>query len=455
MKKFIFCFIFFKFFLVFSQENIKICIENQAKIDVLVSENDFIAAEKIIETILKNCPSANENFYLNAEKTYLNKIEYSNTLIEKLSNIDKIIKVYDLFDKKFQNNNNGNEIKKALYIYDNRPNEKQTVYDILNTLFVKKNIAFNNPRALYIYFELYLNEYKKPKNNTQFHDLIEKYIAIDTKNYQLREAINIELSLLNEKQKTTILSINESAKLKSKQEDLEALNLVRESSKGLISSYLTCENLLNYGQLSFETNKENVFWLNFMASEMFDKSCYYNEIFSKIVNKSEDFKSTSRNNFYLGYVQTLKNDKAKAVMFFNKAADLEKNPTEKSKIFYTISTVVFGINENEKSVEYLKKAIENDANIGNYYLSLVEIYKISSNECAKNDFEKKAIFYLINTLLEKAGKAEKHLRKYADKTINENLAKLPTKQEISKAKMAGKNLTIGCYINETILIPNN
>ncbi|MBC7642574.1 MAG: hypothetical protein H7174_09605 [Flavobacterium sp.] len=451
--KLIFCLIIIQSFLTFSQENVKLCSEYQAKINDFITKNNYTEAEKTIQLVLKSCPSANENFYQNAEKIYLHNIEFSNTNDLKIQVIKNLIKIYDASDKRFPENKNGNAIKKALYIYDNKLEEKSIIFNILDNSYKSNNADFSNPRAFYIYYELYVYEFKNGKNGIKIEDLISKYISINDKNIDFQKSLISTIEILREKQKTSQLSDSEKIVLKSKIEDLQAFELVQEASKELLEPYLSCENLKIYANDFFEANMKNDSWLKFISSEMFNKGCYSNEIFNKIVLKSNEINPTTKSNFYLGYVEILKNDLSKAESYFIESVNLESNALEKANIYFTIANVVFGVNNNYKFIEYLKKSIASDSNFAKPYLSLAQLYEANIDKCAQNEFEKKAIYWLIITNLEKAILAEPYLKTALQKQISEFQKKLPTAATISNLKMKGKTITFGCFINETIEIP--
>ena len=91
--------------------------------------------------------------------------------------------------------------------------------------------------------------------------------------------------------------------------------------------------------------------------------------------------------------------------------------------------------------------------MGKAYLFLAQLYSNSANDCGKTDFEKKAVYYLAIQTAQKAGLAEPRLKPTAEKAAKDYEAKSLTASEISKAKMNGKLVTIGCWINETITFP--
>ena len=453
--KIIFFGIFLKSFLVLGQENAKICNEYQIKINDFIANEKYDDAEKIIPVVLKSCPLVNEKFYQNAEKIYLHNIEFSKTNDSKVNIINNLIKLYDVYDKKIPENSNKNALKKALYLFDNKLSDSATIYSILDNSFKNKYKEFDNPRALYIYLETYFNEFKIQKNNIKLENLLTRFVIVDTKNIENQKSLIDFTNILSVKQKTTPLSESENINLKSKLEDLQAFRLVKESSKGLIEPYLTCENLKNYCSKYLESNNNNIDWLQFTANAMFEKNCYSNEHFIKISEKLNELKPDSKSKIYLGFSAVLKEDYNKVEKYFNEAADLENNLLEKSNIYTTIATNVYAVNNQQKAVEYLKKATNLNVNNAKPFMLLANMYQTNNKDCFKSEFEKKAINYLIINSLEKAITAEPYLKNALQKQITEFTKKTPTKTEIQESKMNGKTIIFGCFINETLEIPKN
>ncbi len=447
----------FSFFslIVQGQENVKLCIENQSNINNLILENKFFEAEKIFNQVVKSCPSANEKFYLNSEKIFNHNLEIAKNESEKTIAVKNLIRVYDLYDKKFPNNKNGNDIKKAIHLYDNNIGTKQEIFNILDRNFTTKKTGFVDPRLFYIYLELLIYKSVEVGSKIKTEDLISKFIEIDSRNSNIQKAINNNIFELTEKKKTEILSGIDETNLKNNSDDLLSYKTIQNATKKLLKPYLTCQNLNNYASSLYETNKNNDSWLKFVSDEMFSKYCLSNEMFAKVVVQSNLINPTSKSNLYLGYLFNSKNKFSESEQFFNESANLETNLIEKASIYFTIASTIYGTSNNIKAKEYIDKSIALNPNSGKSYLFLAQLYQSSIDDCAKTDFEKKAIYWLIASTTEKAGIAEPYLKNSTKKQADAFLLKVPNKAEISKSGLAGKTLTFDCFFNQTIEIPEN
>jgi tetratricopeptide (TPR) repeat protein len=379
--------------------------------------------------IEKECPNLNEYFYKNGEIIFENQKEMSNTIEAKKAVVFDIINILDKYDAKFPNNKNGNSIKKALYLSDYKLGTNDEIFTTLDKTFKKDKANFKNPQALYLYFNAFVNQLKENKKGLNTDDLYTKHIEISQK-------INDEINDVN-----------------TKPEDIQSLKIVLGGTKTIIDPYITCDNLKRYCTNAFETNQNNASWLVYTSEYLFSKSCYNEPIAAQIASKSYEVNPTSKAAFYFGYIKLLKNEAQKSDELFNEAADKAIDKTEKAKIYYTIATVVYGINNKSKAATYLQKTIETDPNYAKAYLYLAQLYE-SSSECLTTEFDKKAIYWLIAETVQKAGKADKMFEKSTAIQAENYLKKAPTKAEIEGAGLKiGKKYAFKCWINQSAEIP--
>jgi hypothetical protein len=436
-----------------AQDNAKKCTEKGENINNFVKNQKFAEAVLIWNDLIKTCTNLDENFYLNGELIYLHQLEFVNSTDEKISVIKNLIKVYDQYDKKFSDNNNGNSIKKALYLNDNKLATKDEVFKILDLAFKKNKSNFNNPKALYLYFDLFLDQYKQATKLVKVDDLYDKNIEIGQKISDDIKNLNQKISELKTKQETETLSSQESILIQENQTNIESLKIVLEGIRSVFEPYITCENLTSYSNNKFIGNQSNSFWLTYTSNNLFRKSCFSDPIFEKICSKLEEINPSSKTAFYLGYISLLKNNKEIATTKFNESANRETEVYEKAKVYYTIASIVYGINDIPNANLYIQKALQADPSFGKAYLFLAQLYEISINQCANSDFERKAMYWLIASTIEKAGVADVSLKPIADKQSSDYLTKAPSKAEITKSGKSGKTVTFGCWINQTIEVP--
>lgn len=436
-----------------AQENAKKCTDKSIVINSLINNQKFDEAIIVWNDIIKTCTNLDENFYKNGEIIYLHQLEFVNSTEQKITVIKNLIKVYDLYDKKFPENQNGNAIKKAIYLSDNKLATNDEIFKILDSDFQKNKSSFNNPKALYLYFDLYLDQYKQATKSVKVDDLYDKNIEISQKISDDIKSLNQKIDVLKTKQETETLTSLETISIQELQTNVDSLKIVLEGIKSVFEPYITCENLTSYCNNKFSSNTSNVFWLTYTSNNLFRKTCFSDPIFEKVTNKLEQTNPSSKTAFYLGYISLLKNEKEVAATMFNESATRETQIYEKAKTYYTIASIVYGINDIPNANLYIQKALQVDPSFGKAYLFLAQLYEISINVCTNSDFERKAMYWLIATTIEKAGVADVSLKPIADRQASDYLTKAPSKSEISKAGKSGKTVTFGCWINQTIEVP--
>lgn len=424
-----------------SQDLNKICVEKMQKIDNLIKTESYFESEKVIDASL-SCKNLDEIFFLNVEKTF-NYINLSSKSDDKLKYINKLVEIYDLYDANFPKNNNRNAVKKSVLLYDNKIKTNLEILNVLDKTFKTKKTDFVNALEINLYFKLFVEIKKSFQTNNEINDLLDTFFEINL-------LINKNQIELNEKLSLENLSANDKKNL---QNNILAFNITKKNINAQIARFLTCDNLSSYYESNKEKNVSNEYWLKSLTEKMFEKNCSAKDNFNKLTIQSHKINATSKSSYYLAFSYLYKNDYEKAIQFFDESAEKETNLEEKAKIYYTIATTVFGINNKSKCKEYLEKAIETDSKFGQPYVFLSELYKSSIQECTKNDFEKKAFNWIIIDTYNKANIADPNLIRETEGLIAESLKNIPTKLEIKKAKMSDKQLTFDCWFRETILIP--
>ncbi len=416
--------------------------DKMLKINDLVKLNRLSDAENLVLELL-TVENLDENFYKNAEKVIDNSQLYATTTDKKKSALSDLVKIYDFYDLNFPKNKNRNTVKKALLLYDNKMSENNTVFRLLDAKFRTNKTDFVNAKEINLYFKLFYESKFKSRNPENINEFIETYVLVNEQMLENQNKTNIKLS--NDK-----FSENE---IKNLQIEKIAIELTNKNIQSYTDSYLSCENLSDYCRSNLEKHTNNDSWLKILTEKLFQKNCFSNEIFNKLAFQSNKFNVTSKSCLYLGYSYLNNNQKEKALQFFNEAADLEFNVVQKANIYYTIATNVFGINNKQQSVNYLEKAIATNNKFGLPYIYLAELYKNCGEECFKNDFEIKALNLLIFETYKKAIIADSDLEKQTKNLIIETKKNTPNNLDIKKAKMVGKTITIGCWINKSIEIP--
>lgn len=373
--------------------------------------------------VRKNCPSGNEAIYTDGIQILQFKIDNAASPEEKEKLVRDVLKLYDQYNKNFPSSIPDFEVYKGMALVNNKIEAKEEIFTLLDNGFTKASKNVTDPKAIYTYFDMYSGKFKAGDKKITSNSVLEKYSIVN--------------ALLTQLQNT----YPENKNYKTAQHAID----------NLIKDLATCDNLADFYTKNLEANKENTDWLTSALVSLSGK-CSAKPIFLTLAEKLYSIKATSQSANFMGLGNLKQRKFAEATKFYNESAELESNPLEKAKIYYMLGTGLFA-NDLPKAKEYLNKALVSDPKMGKAYIFLSQLYANSAKDCGKTDFERKAVAYLAVQTVKKAGVVEPHLKPTADKMAQDLSAQSLTSAEISSAKMNGKSITIGCWINETVTFP--
>ena len=399
------------------------CTSKTKAYQELLQINKVNESFDIWNDVRKNCPKENEAIYTDGIQILNYKIENA-APEDKEKVVRDVLKLYDQYNKNFPSSIPHFEVQKAMALVNNKISSKEEIFNLLDKGFTKASQNVTEANAIYTYFSMYAEKFNAGDKKITPNIILEKYALVNT--------------MLNQLQV-------------SKPENKDYVT-AKNAINNLIKDIATCENLADYYSSNFDKNKDNTDWITSALVSLSGK-CSSKPIFLTLAEKLYAVKpdAQSANFMALGYTKQRKF--TEAIKFYNESAELQSNPLEKAKIYYTLASGLLA-NDFEKSKDYLKKALVADPKMGKAYLFLAQQYVNGATDCGKTDFEKKAIYYLAIQTTQNAAIAEPKLKATADKMTADFAPKSITPTEIDKAKMNGQSVTINCWINETITFPS-
>ncbi|MBC7523528.1 MAG: hypothetical protein H7239_03725 [Flavobacterium sp.] len=390
------------------------CSEKESEFEKSIESKDYTKANEIWLQIKISCANFSEKNFILGTKL-LNYNLQTSFKDSKINAARELIKLYDLYDKNFPNNSNGNFEKRALALIASNSVNEQEINNLLEKAFKFQQKSFSNPEALNLYFKYYFNKYKDGKSGVSFDLMMENF--------------NEFLILLDKNSNTY-------------PENKSEYNLVKESTTSLLSGVLSCDNLVPYVQKNFESKKENINWLTTFTNLM-SENCNKNPFLETILLQLFKIKPSSivaskLSDYYINNNENL------SIKYGNDAVELESNPIEKSIFAFKIASIYVNL-DTEKTNEAIKIAIKNDPKNGRYFLFLSNLYINSIPKCASTENEIKAIYVLASNTVLKAGEVESMYKNMALKLSDDYLKKANIQNS-----MHNKSVKIGCWINETI-----
>jgi len=107
-----------------------------------------------------------------------------------------------------------------------------------------------------------------------------------------------------------------------------------------------------------------------------------------------------------------------------------------------------------KARSYFRKALEYKPNFGAAYLQIASMIAKSANNCGSDEFNKRAVYWLAANYANKAARVDPSVKTNANKAAASYRGTAPSKSDVFTKGMQGKTISIGCWIGESVKVPN-
>lgn len=426
------------------------CSQKLLAFEEEAKEFDFTEVYNSWLELKKQC--ADESAFISVEKILSQYVTNASASDAKNQMIQKLISVYDEHDKAFPNNKNGNRISKALLLFENKQGSSDEIFTFLDQAFKLDNASFTSPNLLNIYAELVVGQYDSGEKKLNANQVLEKLDQIQEKAQSEAKKIESLKENLELKSQTESLSPEEKNILASSKTTLREFGLVVGNLNGNLDKIVNCQQLVAFYEKGYEKNAGNALWLERVSERLNAKKCQ-TDLIVKVAEKWNELAPTAKSAYELALIARKKGDREKTIEYFLQSASLQKDANKKSDLLYLIATT-YGNTNKPKASEFAKKAIQAKPSSGKSYIFLAQLYANSSNDCGKNNFDKKAIYWLAANTAKQAGVVEPGLKKSADQLMDDFNKKAPSKKEISQEKRkAGQQIAFDCWLDETVTIP--
>lgn len=402
-------------------------------------------------------PRFNKAIFIYGERILKHKIKIS-TAAEQVAFINDMIKLWEERAEFFPSvTPKGTYMAKACQLkYDNRKElglTKDQLYTMFDEAYTTDSKTFTNPKSLYTYFSLAVDMYDA--GNIPAQDLFNMYDEITEKvENEVKNYTNKRNAFLNEDGEPKELTRTETSKLKSYNSYLNAYQKISSSIDTKLGSRANCENLVPLYTRDFEAFKNDGLWLQRAMNRMYAKGCNDDPLFVKIVEQKNMLEPNADTAFYLGILKEKAGQASEALNYYNQAVELETDNFAKSKILFKIATNFKKKGQYGQARSYYMKSLKFNPSLGKAYLAISAMYAKSANNCGTDNFSKRAVYWLAANEAAKAGHVDPNMKKNAAKSIANYKAKAPQKSEIFSSGRAGQTISIGCWIQRSITVPN-
>lgn len=418
-----------------------------------VKVKNYDAAYTPWKMVYENCPALNKANFIYGEKILKYKIEKAEGA-EKQGFIKELMAMYDAsrvhFESKFPVATV--LIDKALLMNDEKMGSDQEVFDVLDKAFTEDYSNFSNPKALYLYFSLFVDLHNAGAKDLQdvfdaYDNVIEK---IGIENKKLTDKIT---QLLPKEDAGTITS-KEKRYLKAYTQNSEIYGKIEGSIDSKLGALAECSNLIPLYQKSFEEKKSDISWIKRAVNRMYNKECTDDPMFKQLIDAQLALEPTADLYVYLGLLENKAGNKSSALSNFNKAIDLESDSFKKSELLYKVATINSRSGSRSSARTYAQKAIDANPANGKAYLLIANLYARSANDCGSTAFEKRAIYWKAADVARQAGRVDPSLSSKSGQAVNSYMGKAPSKEMIFSSGMSGKTVTFSCWVGGSIKVPN-
>ena len=458
MKK-LFSLLFISIFITFSfsQQN-EDDINSLSIFSEYAKAKNYDAAYTPWMELRKRNPKFNSAIYTYGERILKYKIKNS-TAEEKVQFINDLVLLWSEKRENFSKKAplGATLAKTAQLQYDNRsilniPNIE--LYNSFDIAYKSDLKTFNNPKNLYTYFKLTVELYDSGEKAveelfTKYDEVSEK-IELEIKNFTNK----LNQFIPENEDQQQVLSKKQKSQFKSYTSFLKAYTQISKGMDIDLGERGNCENLIKMYDKNYEANKNEGIWLQRAMNRLANKDCIDTELFVTILQQKNNLEPNPDTSYYLGIIKDKEGKSDEAFAYYTQAIDLETDGYEKAKILFKIATKFKKSGSFSKARSYYRKALRYNPSMGKCYIAISQMYASSAKNCGSDNFTQRAVYWLASSEALKAAKVDTNLKKSANSSSKNYLAKAPQKSEIFSSGREGELISIGCWISSSVKVPN-
>lgn len=416
---------------------------------------NYEAAYEPLMKVREECPKYSLATFQYGERALKHFIDNSEGE-EKQEYIEELIELWEerleLFPQKTSKGKVYADI--AQLRFDHKIGDKEEQYEAFDKAFTEDPESFTSPKGLYAYFSLLVD--MQDEGERDLEDVFEKYddviARIEEEENQLAERL---APLLEKQEKGEELTAKQKTLVKNSEINLRAYNQVKGSIDGKLGQRADCDNLIPLYEKDFEAKKEDIDWLKAANARLSAKDCTDDPLFVQVSEALHQQEPSAKSAFSLGQLAEANGDRAKALEYYNEAAELEDDNTAKSRIYYRIANNYKDRGSLSQARNFYKKAVSAKPSLGSAYLQIANMYANSANDCGQTTFEKRAVYWLAADYARRAASVDPSISSNANQAAESYMGRAPQKSDVfQEGRDPGETIRIGCWIGENVSIPN-
>lgn len=416
---------------------------------------NYEAAYEPLMKVREECPKYSLATFQYGERALKYKIENAEGE-EKEEFIEELIELWEdrleLFPEKTSKGKIYADI--AQLKFDHKIGDKEEQYEAFDRAFTEDRENFTSPKGLYAYFSLLVD--MQDEGERSLEDVFEKYDEVIAKVEDEENQLAERLAPLLEKQEAAEdLTAKENNLVKNSEINLRAYNQVKNAINGKLGQRADCDNLIPLYTKDFEDKKNDIDWLKSANARLSAKDCTEDPLFMQVSEALHKLEPSAKSAFSLGQLAEAEGNRSKALEYYNEAAELEEDNAAKARIYYRIAGNYKDRGSFSQARNFYRKAVSARPSLGSAYLHIANMYAKSANDCGQTTFEKRAVYWLAADYSRRAASVDPSIAGNANQAAQSYMGRAPQKSDVfQEGRSAGAAIQIGCWIGETVRIPN-
>lgn len=407
--------------------------------------------------LIENCPDAKLLIYQRGAKMLEAMVENASTKEEQEKLVKEFVKNQNMRLEYFPNDTKKGDVLAdiAMIKYKNKIGSLEERLSAFEKVVEEDKDNFSSPVALYAYFRIANDLNDAGERDIQF--LFDKYDeVIELIETQENDKAAEAEPLIKKQEAQEDLTSRESRILKNSEIYLRNYNKIKGSVNSLLGSKADCDNLIPLYKKDFEEKKSDVKWLRNANARLSAKDCTEDPLFFQVSEALHKLEPSAKSAYSLGQLAEAEGDRTKALDYYNEAAELEDKKSDKARIYYRIGNNYKARGSFSQARNYYRKALSNKPSLGIAYLKIAEMYAKSANDCGKDTFDKRAVYWLAADYAKRAARVDPSLKSTVDATVESYNGRAPQKSDIFQSPYeGGEKITLSnCWIGESVVVPN-
>jgi len=401
------------------------CIRNLSLYREYARQNLYENAMPFWRVVFNECPEASKNIYIDGVKIYKYKIQNTEDEELKKKYIDTLLMVYDQRIKYF--NEEGNVLaRKGVALLNYNGSNIEAIEQAYECF--NRSIELEGVKTMAPVLAAYMNACVALNKNDKIsqEELINKYITIT--------------DIIDKKLKKN--SSNPHVK--------QIQGMVDECFSE--SDAVSCEELVNLFCPKYEEAPENIDLLKKINTMLKSNDCKSSELYFKVSAGIHETAPSAQSAYDMAMLAKDHNKLEKTVDYLKEAIEMETDNEEKASYYVQLGDIMF--NEYDDMVQarkYAREAIEITDSYGRPYMLIGNLY--ASSVCNSNGLEKKAIYWIAVDYYQKAKSIDPSTKANAERNIKLYSQYFPDKETIFfHGLKPGEKYKVGCWINEATTV---